>query len=735
MPTRRLAARLVHDLRRELAGLRAAEGLADDLLAGVSVAAVGIPMSMAIALASDLAPIHGLVAAAVGGVLAACFGSARLSITGPAAALAVLAGQLVDAHGLAGLALITLLAGAMQLSVGLVGFGAIARLVPSSVVHGLTAGIGVVILVGQLPRAFGLPSPDESHAFAVLGHVGSLLHQVDAAAVGLAAIVLVPMLVGPRISPRVPYAFVGVFGATALSVVLDLDVARVGALTPDLSMALPNLAPLRELPKLVGGAFALFALASLETLLSIAALEQQRVGETHDPNHEIAGQGLANLASALLSGMPVSGVYARTQLNAHARARTRRAAMLQASLVGLSIPLAAPLLERIPVATLGAVLLALGVRMLDLAYLRELMRNHRSDALVFVVTASVMVASDLVLGMQAGIVAACVVTLLRLTRTSVRFVPAHGNHPHHVLVDGTLTFLSIPKIDALAHWLAEADPASNCIVDVRHVDGIDESIAGHLCAALGAYARRGGKVVLVGPRADVAAALSSRLGPRVAIALTDADVDAQLGRLRSDSAKQRLADGLARYRREVRPRIHPLASRLAAGQSPHTMLLTCADSRVVPSLITGAGPGELFVVRNIGALLPEFGSDTLNDEGAALEYAIRVLGVRNVIVCGHGKCGAMTALCRGHVPDDLGALQNWARGAKAIAGVDPNDDDVDEVTKRVVLRQLENLRTYPVVAEGLGADEVSIGAWFYDVEAADVLEWNPTTAEWTSLTR
>lgn len=733
LPVRQLANRWIDEWRREASEVFRRQGLTEDLIAAFAVAGVGIPMSMAIALASDVAPIHGLIAAVVGGLIAGVFGSSRLSVTGPAAALAVLAGQLVDAHGIGGLAFITLAAGLMQIVLGGAGFGALARLVPSSVVHGLTAGIGVVILVGQMPRALGLPASDESHAFAVLGHIGSLLHEVNVAAAALAAIVMLAMLVGPKLSQRIPHAFISVVVATVVSVVLDLDVPRVGELPSLGAIELPQLPPVSTMPSLIGGALAVFALASLETLLSVSALEKVRVGEKHDPNHEIAGQGFGNVASALLSGMPVTGVFARSQLNVHAGARTRRASMLQALLVGVAMLVALPWLEQIPIAALGGVLLSLGLLMLDLDYLRTLTRNHRSDAVVFLVTAIVMVASDLLVGMQAGIVAACVVTLLRLTRTSVRFVPAHDAEPHHVTVDGTLTFLSIPKIDTLARWLADADPGAGCVIDVRHVEGVDESMAGHLSAALAKYANRGGQVVLVGPRADVEVALSTRLGPSISVALTDADVDAKLGRLRRSAGKQRIAEGLARYRREVRPRIHPLANRLAAGQSPHTMLITCADSRVVPSMITGAGPGELFVVRNIGALLPAFGTETLNDEGAALEYAIRVLGVRNVIVCAHGKCGAMTALCSGHVPEDLKALQRWMTGARTIAGVDQTEEDVDEVTKRVALRQLENLRSYPVVAEGLGAEEVSVGAWFYDVESADILEWNPATGEWTSL--
>src|SRR6185369_12282151 len=126
-------------------------------------------------------------------------------------------------------------------------------------------------------------------------------------------------------------------------------------------------------------------------------------------------------------------------------------------------------------------------------------------------------------------------------------------------------------------------------------------------------------------------------------------------------------------------------------------MLTCADSRVVPSLLTGTQPGELFVVRNIGALLPPYGHETLNDEGAALEYAIEVLGVRNVVVCAHARCGAMGALKKGTLPEGLGALAHWAEGAKALVGDPSAHATVDDLARASCLKQIDHLRTYPVV--------------------------------------
>jgi carbonic anhydrase len=195
------------------------------------------------------------------------------------------------------------------------------------------------------------------------------------------------------------------------------------------------------------------------------------------------------------------------------------------------------------------------------------------------------------------------------------------------------------------------------------------------------------------------------------------------------SAHRRLLAGVGRFREDIRGEMSPLLERLAAGQAPHTMFVTCADSRVTPMLMTGSHPGELFIVRNIGALVPPAGHPSLNDEGAALEYAIEVLGVRNIVVCGHSKCGAMTALYGKQTPDGLPALRQWAAGAVELTGELSAHASLGAATKSCVVKQLENLRTYPAVREATARGVVRIAAWFYDVETLEVLEWDPDTDE------
>jgi carbonic anhydrase len=154
------------------------------------------------------------------------------------------------------------------------------------------------------------------------------------------------------------------------------------------------------------------------------------------------------------------------------------------------------------------------------------------------------------------------------------------------------------------------------------------------------------------------------------------------------------------------------------------MFVTCADSRIQPALLMGAHPGDLFIVRCIGALVPPATSDAMPQEGAALEYAVGVLGVRHIVVCGHSKCGAITALKKGGLPSELATLGVWAARAGPIAGDLSEFADADQASRAVAVRQLEHLKSYPLVREKLGKGELRVHAWFYDLGEVELFEWH-----------
>jgi carbonic anhydrase len=701
--------------------------LQGDLLGGVVVALSSLPLSLAVALATDVPVVMGLVTAVVAGLLGSLFGGTRTGITGPAAVMAVLLGQIVDRSGLAALFVVGICVGVLQLLTGMLGLARLLRVVPISIVRGFTAGVAITLMINQVPGALGLPSADESHSLDVLLHLARTFEHAHFAAVVLMVLALLVTLFLPRIWPALPAP------AIALGLALGVNawgglgvVSTLGALTDPFALTHVGW-PIGEARQLVFDVVAVFAVGSVEALTRATLIDRDLESDAmHDPDQVLIGQGLANLASALLGGFPVTKVVLRSAFHRAAGARTPRGGVLAALLMTGVVVVLWPILPHFPVPALIGVLLALCVRMLSLTYLRDLWVVSRADAVVFMITVAAMVIFDASAGVQIGALIALIVGLVSVSRTRFELMKSpEDGAPHHVTLSGPLTFISTTKLDTLARSLFALPTEAGTLIDLRHVDSVDASAADHLVSLVRKQRDRGMKVALLGANADVDALLRSKsedLGD--IFAKREADLDRILDRVRGTHSRTQLLAGVRRFHTEQRERLAPLLQELAAGQAPHTLMLTCADSRVVPTLLTGTQPGELFVIRNIGALLPPFGHETLNDEGAGIEYAVKVLGVQHIVLCAHSGCGAMKALKMGGLPDELGALKYWAKSARELVPSPDASPNVDEFSKATVVRQLVHLRSYPTVQRAMEAGELTLNAWFYDVEHAAITEWS-----------
>ncbi len=449
--------------------------LREDLVAGLTVASIAVPLSLAIALASGVPPALGITTAVVSAVVAALFGGTPLAVTGPAAALAVLVAAAVQAHGLGGLVIIGLIAGILQIATGVLGLGRFVRLVPLPVVEGVNAGIGAIILIGQLPRVLGLPPPEVSGVVDVLTHIGELFHQARPAS-ALIALSTVALVFGlPRIHPLLPAPLLAVAVPTAVVAALGIETATLGAVPFEIPLPrLPSLPAAGAWGSLLGTAALVYALASLASLLSSSAVDKLARGERHDPDQEMIGQGLGNVASALVGGLPVTGVIARSSLNVQAGARTRRAAIFHALVVLLVVSVLAPVMARIPLATLAGLLVAVAARMLDPRKFVRMARACRDDAVVAALTFAVMVFTDLVEGVQWGVVAALAVAAVRLGQMRLH-LHDHDRAATRIELTGPLTFLASLQIEALRGRIDEARPGTPIVLDAGGATALDAS--------------------------------------------------------------------------------------------------------------------------------------------------------------------------------------------------------------------------------------------------------------------
>lgn len=399
----------------------ALKDLRADAVAGLTVAIVALPLSMAIAIACGLGPDRGLFAAIVGGFVISVCGGSRFQIGGPAGAFIVLVFSIVDRHGYGGLALATMMAGVIMLALGFMRWGTYIKYIPYPVTVGFTSGIAVIIFASQIKELLGLNLAKEPAP--LLPKLGALWASIDTmrpAAAMLAALTIAVIVGLRRWRPLWPGMLIAVAGCSILTWLFHLDVATIGSRFGGIPRSLPAPAlPAFDLIKmraLLPDAAAIALLGSIESLLS-AVVADGMTGRRHRSNCELAAQGAANMASVIFGGVPVTGAIARTATNIRAGAKGPISGMLHALYVLIFMAAAAPLASGIPLAALGAVLAIVAWNMAEREEFVALIRSSRGDALILLSTFLLTVFEDLTLGIAVGVTLGAFLFLHRMAES------------------------------------------------------------------------------------------------------------------------------------------------------------------------------------------------------------------------------------------------------------------------------------------------------------------------------
>lgn len=379
-----------------------------DAVAGLTVAIIALPLSMAIAIACGLPPAHGLYAAVVGGFLISALGGSRFQIGGPAGAFIVLVGAAVARHGVGGMLLATVMAGVILLALGLLRLGTYIKFIPYPVTVGFTAGIALIIFLSQLGELLGLAmsGPVTGGLVEQLGATRAALPTANPSAMLVSALTVAIILAVQRWRPAWPAFLIAIVAASAVASVADLPVETIDTRFGGLPARLPGLAmpefSLASLSALLPTAFSFALLGAIESLLS-AVVADGMTGRRHRSNCELFAQGVANIAAGLAGGMVVTGTVARTAANIRAGAHGPVAGMLHALFVLLFLLVGAGLLARVPLAALAGILVVVAWNMAERDAFALLLRSSRGDALVLLATFLLTVLRDLALGITVGV--------------------------------------------------------------------------------------------------------------------------------------------------------------------------------------------------------------------------------------------------------------------------------------------------------------------------------------------
>ena len=403
--------------RTDYAGL--SQSWRRDILAGVTVGVVALPLALAFGISSGVGAAAGLITAVVAGLVAAVFGGSHVQVSGPTGAMAVVLAPIVTHYGFGSIALVTVLAGLIVVAAGVTGLGRAVTFIPWPVIEGFTLGIATIIFLQQVPAAFGSAAPEGQGpliaAWTVLDHLDWTVAGSTILVVVFAGVLMAGL---PRLHRSIPESLVAVLAATVLVVAANLPVARIGELPSHLPTPVLPHADLDALRTLFGAALAIAALAAIESLLSARVAATMSPTGPYDPNRELVGQGLASVASGLFGGMPATGAIARTAVNVRAGARTRVSAVVHSLVLISVVYFATGPVSSIPLCALAAVLMVTSFRMISTTTIGRILRSTRSDALIFVLTAVVTVCFDLIEAVEIGILVAAVFALRSLARRS-----------------------------------------------------------------------------------------------------------------------------------------------------------------------------------------------------------------------------------------------------------------------------------------------------------------------------
>ncbi len=714
-----------------------------DIPASIAVALVALPLCLGIAVASNAPPIAGVISGIVGGIIVGIISRSHTSVSGPAAGLtAVVLAAIASFDGHFEIFLISVvLCGVLQIVLGLIKAGFIANYFPNSVIRGLLAAIGLILIFKQIPHAFGIDrdpegdfsffQPDKENTFSELIHMVS---RINPGAVIISVVCLGIILVWEKTSLKklpVPSSLL----AVVVGVFINLGYGNwmpEWALSGNHLVVLPEFSSLKEIGSLTTFpdwrqfwgehtghilfvAVELAIVASLETLLNIEAVDKLDPRKRHSPpDRELLAQGVGNVSAGLLGGLPVTSVIVRSSMNVGSGARSKISAIAHGLILAVSVAFLPKMLNMIPLAALAAILLMTGYKLASFRLFRDFIRRGVSQYLPFFATIIAILFSDLLIGIMIGMAVGVYFVLLNNSKTPYTFREeklAKGNVLHYKFSQ-QVTFLNRAS---LFSTLGSIPDNAQVVLDASGSDYIDEDILQLIESFRTDEAKvRGINLRLVGFRDDYSQdANVEYVSPHAVDSpqeLTPKRILEILieGNTRFASGQQTHRD-LQRQVSLTRDKPHPMA-----------VVLGCIDSTTTSELIFDLGQGDIFSIR--------VGASVINEDVlGSLEYATKIAGARLIIVKGHTDCGAINAACDNVQLGNVSAMLSKLHGAieRETTTREHRDSSnlefVANVTRLSVEASIDQiLHRSHIIAELVESGQIAIVGAIYDNASGQV---------------
>ena len=714
-------------LHAELALMFKSQFLINDIFASLCVALIAIPICLAVAMSANVSPAIALISAITGGITAAIFGGTRYTITGPAIGMSILIAECIQNNGLPGLFIIGLTCGILQIGLGIFKIGHFVKLIPLPVISAFIAAIGFFICVEQIALSQHLSV--YSRFLVVISQVNITFFQNKSIILTLITIIII--FIATKIFPKNPVMVLAVIIPTMIAHFFNLpNVSYISNIPHSLFFTLPkfNFSGIHLISAIQDGV-AVFIIGSLETILSAAKVDTILGRKTLNLNQEFIGQGMANIVTATLGGIPVAEVVARSSVNVNSGAKTRRAAIFHSLIIFLVIYFCPGIITLMPTAVLVGILISAALSMMNFKKIFDFWRHDKLDAITYIVTFFAIICTDLIIGIEIGIILSLCIVSMRLLATKISMKFSKDKNIARISLNGNLTFWALDKLNNLQEQLLAESQLRFVIFEFANLIGVDSTGAKHLLDIATEINTHNIKVIFHGLNNQQQRLINAQLNSEdTAIPYIATIAESDIKNILEESgikhtANDLLKHGMAQFQQNYASNNQELLDKLAKAQNPHTLLITCSDSRLDPNAFLNVSLGEIFVVRNVGNVIPVFNSKAKFSESAAIEFAIDVLKIRNIVICAHTECGAIKAsLANLHTKPKSG-LDNWLQIIKdGFKKRVPHD--AKEGVEFNLLNQLEHLKTYPNIQELLKQKLITISAWVYDVHSAKMLEWD-----------
>ncbi len=725
------------------------QNLRKDIPASIVVFLVAVPLCLGIALASGAPLFSGLISGIIGGLVVGWMSGSHTSVSGPAAGLsAVVLAEITNLGSFETFLLAVVLAGVIQVVLGVARAGFISDYVPTNVVKGLLAAIGIILILKQLPHAIGYDSdlegdfsfmqPDGLNTFSEL-LVG--LSNFAPAAIIISVISLALLIWWDKSWLRrlpIPSALAVVLvgmalnewlfaGSTGLRLagnhLVTIPISDAGALMGFFdNLSFPNWAGLAN-QGVYTAAITIAVVATIETLVNLEAIDKLDPQKRHaPPNRELIAQGAGNILSGLVGGLPVTSVIVRSSANIDAGAQTKASTMMHGGLLLVFVVIAPGILNMIPLASLAAILLVTGYKLASVKMFRDFYAKGMNQFIPFITTVVAIVFTDLLIGTLLGL--ACSVFFLLRANFSNSFHERHEIHPQGEVIRLKLSQeVSFLNRGALLDRLSSLPANSNVVLDASDTQFIDHDVLEIIREFDGVAAKN----------KDIRLTL---LGFRDRYTL--ADKVEWVNVLTKDSQQKLTPDQVLQHLREGNQRFadgNPLerdyilqASNTTQGQYPMAAVLSCIDSRTSAELVFDVGLGDLFSIRIAGNIANE-------DILGSMEFATLVAGAKLIVVLGHTGCGAVKAACD-HV--ELGNLSGLLRKVDPAINretitvqnrTSKNDDFVYNVTQLNVMETMKFIKNSSEIIKKLVEEgQIKIVGGMYDLDSrrVDFIDSNQT---------